>query len=77
MLTGKKKPTGFIASVDEKNKNKLKHFAKALTKDGIKVEKVSTMLGYISGKTNTPLEELKKKYKPKGLDIELDREVSI
>lgn len=77
MLPTKKKLTGFIASVDEKNKSKLKDIAKALTKDGIKVEKVSTMLGYISGKANTSLEELKKKYKPKGLDIELDREVNI
>ncbi|HUS01959.1 MAG TPA: hypothetical protein VMY77_09540 [Chitinophagaceae bacterium] len=77
MPTGKKKPTGFIASVSEKNKSKIKALAKALTKDGIKVEKVSTMLGYISGKANTSLEEMKKKYKPKGLDIEMDREVSI
>ncbi len=77
MKTAKSKETKFIATVSG---NKLKHIdkiAKDLIKDGVKVDNVSQMFGIINGKSKSTLNELKIKYKSKGILIESDREVSL
>ena len=71
-----KKSTKFIASLNNTS-DKIEEIAKIFDEDGIKIDHVSSMLGYISGKANASLEELQNKYEPKGLKIELDRQVSI
>ena len=78
MKTTNKKHIKFIASIDENNSTgNIEAFAKILTKDGIKVEHVSTMLGYISGSANASLVDLQNRYEAKGLRIEEDRDVGI
>lgn len=71
-----KKSTKFIASLNNKSA-KIEEIAKILDEDGVKVNHVSSMLGYISGKANVSIEELQAKYESKGLKIELDSQVSI
>ena len=71
-----KKQTKFIASVDSGNAHKIEDIAKELNDDGVKINHVSSMLGYLSGKTDSSIEELQSKYKSKGLNIEPDRKVS-
>ena len=78
MKTTNKKQIKFIASIDENNSTgNIEAIAKILTKDGIKVEHVSAMLGYISGSANASLEDLQNRYQAKGLRIEEDRNVRI
>ena len=78
MKTTNKKHIKFIASIDENNSTgNIEAFAKILTKDGIKVEHVSAMLGYISGSANASLVDLQNRYEAKGLRIEEDRDVGI
>ena len=72
-----KKQTKFIASTTDKNDIPIGDLAKTLHEDGITVEHVSEMLGYITGKSNLPLKELQDRYLSKGLNIELDKQVGI
>jgi chromosome segregation and condensation protein ScpB len=78
MKTTNKKLTKFIASLDEKNTTgNIEELAKTLIEDGINVEHVSEMLGYINASADVSLEELQNRYKSKGLHIEEDRKVGI
>ncbi len=70
-----KKQIKFIASLKDIKKDNIEDLAKILDEDGIDVEHVSPMLGYISGKAKISIEELQEKYEPRGLNIELDRKV--
>ena len=72
---GNKKQTKFIASLKDSKKDDIEELAKILDEDGIDVEQVSSMLGYITGKAKISIEELQKKYESRGLNIEPDREV--
>ena len=77
MKSSKKNKIDFIASVDANKKNKVQNLAKLLEADGIEVSQVSSFAGYIVGSANISLEDLQKKYKPRGLDIEPNRDVEI
>jgi len=78
MKAANTKLTKFIASIDENNTTgNIEELAKTLSEDGINVEHVSSMLGYINGSADVSLEVLKDRYKSKGLNIEEDRKVGI
>jgi len=77
MKTGKLRETKFIATVNENKINQVNEIADDLIRDGVKVENISEMFGIINGKSKSSLEELKAKYKSKGLSIEPNRDVSI
>lgn len=78
MKTTNKKHIKFIASLDENNiTGNIEALAKILSEDGIKVEHVSVMLGYICGSANASLVDLQNRYQTKGLHIEEDRDVEI
>ncbi|MEO8769965.1 MAG: hypothetical protein ABI402_07765 [Ferruginibacter sp.] len=79
MKNSRNKKIKFIASLDtKKNKSSsIEDIAKILHTDGIEVNHVSSMLGYLSGNTDSSIEELQNKYQSHGISIEQDRSVGI